>query len=159
MSADTLSNGGNKKQQARDTIGHGSAQTTRTSQHGVRKQTSDMLDVTADVAIFWLMVVALAAVTYDPRPDTQVHGVTVGFTALGVLCAAAAASTSLPHGERSLVDRCLAMCVGSAAAQGACSGTTLAHRVTTAAASVAVVTWGGGNTIKVRHAGTMTDAP
>lgn len=117
---------------------------------------------TADVAIFWLMLGALAAVNFDPNPTNSVHGITTGFTALGVLCAAAvASSTSLPAAamnrrERSLMDRCLALCVGSAAAQGACGGSTLGHRVMTAAASFAVVLWGGGNTIKVRHVATTT---
>lgn len=117
-----------------------------------------MSPATADVAIFWLMLGALAAVNFDAQPDNQVHGVTVGFTALGVLCAAAAASSTVNVRERGLLDRCLALCVGSAAAQGACSGTTLGHRVMTAAASVAVVMCGGGNgnTIKVRHVATMT---
>jgi len=121
-----------------------------------------MPPTTADVAIFWLMLGALVAVNFDPGPTTQVHGVTVGFTALGVLCAAAAAAMAPRQPERGLVDRCLALCVGSAAAQGACTTTTIAHRVLTTLSSVAVVAWGGGgngNTIKVRHAATMTNQP
>ena len=113
---------------------------------------------TADVAIFWLMLGALAAVNFDPNPANSVHGITTGFTALGVLCAAAvASSTAMNRRERSLMDRCLALCVGSAAAQGACGGATLGHRVMTAAASFAVVLWGGRNTIKVRHVATTTE--
>ena len=114
---------------------------------------------TADVLIFWLMLGALAAVNFDPNPTNSVHGITTGFTALGVLCAAAVASSAaaMNRRERSLMDRCLALCVGSAAAQGACGGSTLGHRVMTAAASFAVVLWGGGNTIKVRHVATTTE--
>lgn len=118
----------------------------------------EMSPPTADVVIFWLMLVALAAVNFDPNPTNSVHGITTGFTALGVLCAAAVASSdaAMNRRERSLMDRCLALCVGSAAAQGACGGSTLGHRVMTAAASFAVVLWGGGNTIKVRHVATTT---
>ena len=159
ISADTLRDGATNG----DTIRHGSAQRGRTSRHGVRNTIHNMQPTKADVAIFWLMLGALVAVNFDAQASDGVHGVTVGFTALGVLCAAAAAAMTPTQPERGLVDRCLALCVGSAAAQGACSHTTVAHRVMTTVASVAVVAWGGGrgngNTIKVRHAATMTTQP
>ena len=60
----------------------------------MRKTIHNMPPTTADVAIFWLMLGALVAVNFDPGPTTQVHGVTVGFTALGVLCASFGTS---PH--------------------------------------------------------------
>ena len=110
-------------------------------------------------SIFWL--IALVAVNFDAQASDGVHGV-MGHGAGGAVRGGRGGHDA-HAAERGLVDRCLALCVGSAAAQGACSHTTVAHRVMTTVASVAVVAWGGGrgngNTIKVRHAATMTTRP
>ena len=113
-----------------------------------------------NVIVFVLLLAALMIVTFnsDARLKTDLHGLTIGFTGLGVLCAAYL-SVAPSAGNRSIdeiIERCLVLCVGSAAAHSSCSGASVGHLLLVTVATWLVVFGTEASTINVRHACTMT---
>ena len=113
-----------------------------------------------NVIVFVLLLAALMVVTFDDSAQlkTNMHGFTIGFTGLGVLCAAYLSVASMA-GSRSvdkIIERCLVLCVGSAAAHSSCSGASVGHLLLVTVAAWLVVFGTEASTINVRHACTMT---
>ena len=155
MSAETLWKETRQKTQV-------SLETKRTSQTKVSTAQRHMTHVDMHVIVFVLLLVALMVVTFhddgQSRVNTQVHGVTVGFTGLGVVCAAylSAAPNLGNRTGTNIMERCLIMCVASAAAQSSCSGAPFGHMLLTTVATWLIVIGKNASTINVRHACTMT---
>lgn len=120
-----------------------------------------MTHVDIHVIVFVLLLAALMVVTFDDhgqsRVNAQVHGVTVGFTGLGVVCAAYLCAEPAASGRTntSIIERCLVLCVTAAATQSGCTSAPFGHMLLTTVAAWLVVV-GNTSTINVRHAGTMT---
>ena len=149
MSAETLLLGWNKGKKQ-----NVSEQAKRTSQTKVSERNTHMTHRGTNVIVFVLLLAALMVVTFnsDARLKTDLHGLTIGFTGLGVLCAAYLSVA--PSGG--IIERCLVLCVGSAAAHSSCSGASVGHLLLVTVATWLVVFGTEASTINVRHACTMT---